>query len=163
MKSNKDITILEAARLLGFTKNAVKYQAAKLPAEMTYKGEDGITYIKPVGITELRARMGNKNQQTTEQEPANNHTKTTKENSEETALFSALLKTVETLRGQLETKDKQIETLSNALQAAQQSATQAQALHAGTMQQALIEAKTTAENEPEEKKKKKGFLRWWNK
>lgn len=74
------------------------------------------------------------------------------------ALYDALLQTVEILQGQLEIKDKQIEALTSALATAQQSATQAQALHAGTMQRELIEAQT----EPPEPGKK-GFFRRWKK
>ena len=56
-------------------------------------------------------------------------------------LISVLQATIDTLQGQLEVKDRQIEQqaqtitrLSDALIAAQQTAAAAQALHAGTMQ-----------------------------
>ena len=130
----KDLSILEAARELGYTKNAVKYQVAKLPADLVYKDESGKTYIKPAGIKALRAVMGQKPQnnnhetttQETTQQPENNHETTTQD--------KALLLTIETLREQLLAKDKQIESLTTALINEQQSAQQAHALHAGTMQ-----------------------------
>lgn len=145
----KDLTILEAARELGYTKNAVKYQVAKMPVDLVYKDESGKTYIKPAGIKHLRAVMGQKpthnNHETTTQEttqqPENNRTTTTQEN--------ALLLTIETLREQLlakdkqlSEKDKQIENLTTALINEQHSAQQAHALHAGTMQAGRLELRS---------------------
>ena len=65
-------------------------------------------------------------------------------------LVSVLQSTIDTLQGQLAIKDKQIEDLSEALKSAQQTAAAAQALHAGTMQQQLLESETAGE--------KKGIL-----
>ena len=102
------VTILEAAKMLGYTKNAVKYQVAKLPDNLTSKDENGVIHIKPAGLAVLREIMGSK-------QPANNHTttskktgETTSENNNEQCLYNALLQTVETLRKQLEEKDKQL-------------------------------------------------------
>ena len=60
-------------------------------------------------------------------------------------LIAVLQATIDTLQGQLEVKDRQIEQqaqtitrLSDALAAAQQTAAAAQALHAGTMQQQFL-------------------------
>ena len=60
-------------------------------------------------------------------------------------LIAVLQATIDTLQGQLEVKDRQIEQqaqtitrLSDALVAAQQTAAAAQALHAGTIQQQLL-------------------------
>ncbi len=53
-------TILGAARELGFTKNAVKYQVSKLPPDVVKKAEDGKIYITEDGLEILRERMGNK-------------------------------------------------------------------------------------------------------
>ena len=60
-------------------------------------------------------------------------------------LIAVLQATIDTLQGQLEVKDRQIEQqaqtitrLSDALVAAQQTAAAAQALHAGTMKQQLL-------------------------
>lgn len=50
-------------------------------------------------------------------------------------------------------KDRQIEKLTEALAAAQQTAAAAQALHAGTIQQQLITEETGADQqEPEQKR-----------
>lgn len=163
----KDLTILEAARELGYSKNAVKYQVTKLPGELVYKDEKQITRLKPAAIEELRRIMGNKqpakNQQTTtketEPQPTNNHETTTQEN----ALYTALLQTVESLQKQLETKDRQIETLTTALLNAQQAEQQAHLLHAGTMQAEAgrleIRSATPAPEEPAEPKKR-GWKFW---
>ena len=60
-------------------------------------------------------------------------------------IIAVLQATIDTLQGQLEVKDRQIEQqtqtitrLSDALVAAQQTAAAAQALHAGTIQQQLL-------------------------
>lgn len=60
-------------------------------------------------------------------------------------VISVLQATIDTLQGQLEVKDRQIEQqaqtitrLTDALAAAQQTAVAAQALHAGTIQQQLV-------------------------
>jgi len=67
------------------------------------------------------------------------------ENHEVSDLVCVLQATIDTLQGQLEVKDRQIEQqaqtitrLTDALAAAQQTAVAAQALHAGTIQQQLV-------------------------
>lgn len=83
-----------------------------------------------------------------------------------------MLEMIKTLQTQLVEKDKQLEAAAaekaallerlkdaqESAQQAQQSAQQAQALHAGTMQQALIEARSTAEESGEVHKR--GW-KWW--
>lgn len=131
-----EYTLLEAARELGFTKNAVKYRVQKLPPDVLRKSEDGIIYITSAGIELLREQMGKKtqpgketatttqepgnNQQTTEQEPLkkpvkpdNNQTATEQEqpdkNHENDGELIALLKQqAAALMEQLAVKDEQI-------------------------------------------------------
>lgn len=131
-----EYTLLEAARELGFTKNAVKYRVQKLPPDVLRKSEDGIIYITSAGIELLREQMGkkvqpgketvsttqepDKNQQTTEQEPPkepvkpdNNQTTTEREqpdkNHENDGEIIALLKQqAAALMEQLAVKDEQI-------------------------------------------------------
>ena len=87
-------------------------------------------------------------------------TKTQAENHEVGDLVCVLRATIDTLQGQLEVKDRQIEQqaqtitrLTDALAAAQQTAAAAQALHAGTIQQQLITGEAgTDQQEPEQKK-----------
>ena len=78
------------------------------------------------------------------------------EQSQEDSVVAVLQATIDTLQGQLEVKDRQIEKLTEALVAAQKTAAAAQALHAGTIQQQL----TAGELEPklEDQSEKKGWL-----
>ena len=84
-------------------------------------------------------------------------------------MVSVLQATIDTLQGQLEVKDRQIEQqaqtitrLTDALAAAQQTAAAAQALHAGTIQQQLITGEAgTDQQEPEQKKKLVFKNFWW--
>ena len=81
-------------------------------------------------------------------------------------MIAVLQATIDTLQGQLEVKDRQIEQqaqtitrLSDALVAAQQTAVAAQALHAGTMQRQFIVGEVEADVEPVNKKSWVG--RWF--
>ena len=78
------------------------------------------------------------------------------EQSQEDSVVAVLQATIDTLQGQLEVKDRQIEKLTEALVAAQKTAAAAQALHAGSIQQQL----TAGELEPklEDQSEKKGWL-----
>ena len=80
-------------------------------------------------------------------------TETQTENHEVGDLVCVLQATIDTLQGQLEVKDRQIEKLTEALVAAQQTAAAAQALHAGTIQQQLLSGEAEADQqEPEQKR-----------
>lgn len=74
-------------------------------------------------------------------------------------LIAVLQTTIDTLQGQLEVKDRQIEQqaqmitqLTDALATAQQTAVAAQALHAGTMHQQLISGENGADKQGKEPK-----------
>ena len=69
--------------------------------------------------------------------------------------------TIDTLQGQLEVKDRQIEKLTEALVAAQQTAAAAQALHAGTIQQQLLTGEAGADQQGQEPEpgEKRGWFR----
>lgn len=131
-----EYTLLEAARELGFTKNAVKYRVQKLPPDVLRKSEDGIIHITSAGIELLREQMGkkaqpgkettsttqepDKNQQTTEQEPLKepiepdgNHTTTgqeqpNKNHKNDGDLIALLKQQAAALMEQLAVKDEQI-------------------------------------------------------
>ena len=64
--------------------------------------------------------------------------------------MAVLQATIDTLQGQLEVKDRQIEQLTSALVAAQQTAAAAQALHAGTMHQQLLSGEAGADQQGQE-------------
>lgn len=92
-------------------------------------------------------------------------TKNEEKTAEADGVISVLQATIDTLQGQLEVKDRQIDQqaqtitrLTDALAAAQQTVAAAQALHAGTIQQQLITGETTVGQQ--EVKKKQGF---WSK
>lgn len=163
----ENLTILEAARLLGYTKNAVKYQVNKLPPEMTQKDANGVIHITPEGLEVLRGKMGDKQPDKNQQKTGNNHEKppttskrttqepgkdfsfTGKTTTEENALYNALLQTVETLRGQLEEKDKQIEAATNEKEKLLQLLDQQQRLNAGTLAVSKTEALPEKTEPPE--------------
>lgn len=79
-------------------------------------------------------------------------TKNAEKTAEVDGVISVLQATIDTLQGQLEVKDRQIEQqaqtitrLTDALAAAQQTAAAAQALHAGTIQQQIITGEAGAD------------------
>ena len=98
-------------------------------------------------------------------------TKSQTENHEVSDLVCVLQATIDTLQGQLEVKDRQIEQqaqtitrLTDALAAAQQTAVAAQALHAGTMKQQLLSGESGADQqgrEPEPGGKRSWFRKFF--
>ena len=90
------------------------------------------------------------------------------EQSQEAGMVAVLQATIDTLQGQLEVKDRQIEQqaqtitrLTDALAAAQQTAAAAQALHAGTIQQLLGEEAGADQQGQEPKGKRSWFNKWF--
>ena len=81
--------------------------------------------------------------------------------SREANVVAVLQATIDTLQGQLEVKDRQIEKLTEALVAAQQTAAAAQALHAGTIHQQLITGEEGAEWQGEKLKRKEKCGWFW--
>lgn len=89
----------------------------------------------------------------------------------EADIVSVLKATIDTLQGQLEVKDRQIEQqaqtitgLTDALVAAQQTAAAAQALHAGTLQQQLLngdEAGTVQQGQEGGRKRRRWFSKFF--
>ena len=80
------------------------------------------------------------------------------EQSQEAGVVAVLQATIDTLQGQLEVKDRQIEKLTEALAAAQQTAAAAQALHAGTIQQQLLTGEAGADQQGQEPEQKRGWF-----
>ena len=94
-------------------------------------------------------------------------TKNEEKTAEVDGVVSVLQATIDTLQGQLEVKDRQLEQqvqtitrLTDALAAAQQTAAAAQALHAGTIQQRFISKEAEMDLERHEKKRR-WFNRWF--
>ena len=77
------------------------------------------------------------------------------------AIIKILQDTIDTLQGQLDIKDRQIERQATTIENLSASLAAAQALHAGTIQQQLTEGdkQNAAEEQPvQQQKKGKGFL-----
>lgn len=81
-----------------------------------------------------------------------------REQSEE--IIKILQDTIDTLQGQLDIKDRQIERQATTIENLSASLAAAQALHAGTIQQQLTEGEKqdADEEQPVQQKKGKGFL-----
>jgi len=110
-------TIKQLADEFGVKKDKVKYRVGKLPENLLVN-DRGITYVTDEGIEQLRDLLG---------------VKTEKKTEEFTGEITASI--VGMLRDELAAKNRQIEDLTAALRAAQQTAAAAQALHAATVQQ----------------------------
>ena len=94
-------------------------------------------------------------------------TKKEEKTAEVDGVISVLQATIDTLQGQLEVKDRQIDQqaqtiiqLTDALAAAQQTAAAAQALHAGTIRQQFILDHQIKNSEQKEKKSRFSKLFW---
>ena len=118
-------TIKQLADELGISKTAVrKYFTADFREKYTQTNEKNTILISETGcklITESLRKV-----------PENSENKFPQ--TSENLVFADI---IATLRAELDIKNKQIEDLSTALAAAQQTAAQAQALHAGTIKKML--------------------------
>ena len=149
-------TIKQIADEIGVSKTAVRKQIANLGLRSSLRKNGNQFAIdkheESLILKAFSEKTQTKNANQTQTKNANQtQTKTQTANHEVSDLVCVLQRTIDTLQGQLAIKDKQIEDLSEALKSAQQTAAAAQALHAGTMQQQLLESDTTGE-------KKKGIL-----
>ena len=160
-------TIRQIADEIGVSKQAVFKKIKREPLSTSLQGltttvdgrlmvsVDGEKLIKQAFLENSKTEIDNQSQ-----------TKTQTENHEVGDLVCVLQATIDTLQGQLEVKDRQIEQqaqtitrLTDALAAAQQTAAAAQALHAGTIQQQLITRETGADQQGREPEKKGS---WFN-
>ena len=139
-------TIRQIADEIGVSKTAVNKQIANLGLRSGLRKNGNQFAIDEHQEALIKEAFSEKSQTEIE-----NQTQT--ENHEVSDLVCVLQATIDTLQGQLEVKDRQIEKLTEALVAAQQTAAAAQALHAGTIQQQLITEETGADQqEPEQKR-----------
>ena len=135
-------TIRQIADEIGVSKTAVNKQIANLGLRSGLRKNGNQFAIDEHQEALIKQAFFEKSQT----ENANqSQTKTQTENHEVGDLVCVLQATIDTLQGQLEVKDRQIEQqaqtitrLTDALAAAQQTAVAAQALHAGTIQQQLV-------------------------
>lgn len=135
-------TIKEIADELGVSKTAVSKQIANLGLRSSLRKNGNQFAIDEHQEALIKQAFSEKSQTEIENQ---SQTKTQTENHEVGDLVCVLQATIDTLQGQLEVKDRQIEQqaqtitrLTDALAAAQQTAVAAQALHAGTIQQQLV-------------------------
>ena len=148
-------TIRQIADEIGVSKTAVSKQIANLGLRSSLRkngnqfaiDEHQEALIKQAFLEKSQTEIENQTQ-----------TKSQTENHEVSDLVCVLQATIDTLQGQLEVKDRQIEKLTEALIAAQQTAAAAQALHAGTIQQQLVTGDARADQQEQGSKLSK---RWW--
>ena len=153
-------TIRQLAEELGVSKTAVNKQIANLGLRSALR-KNGNQFAIDERQEALIIKAFSEKTQTANGNQLQTKTKT--ENHEVCDLVSVLQTTINTLQGQLEVKDRQIEQLTDALVAAQQTAAAAQALHAGTMKQQLRlnEVEEEQVGQSSEKNQKRSFLRKW--
>lgn len=135
-------TIRQIADEIGVSKTAVNKQIANLGLRSDLRKNGNQFAIDEHQEALIKQAFSEKSQTEIENQ---SQTKTQTENHEVGDLVCVLQATIDTLQGQLEVKDRQIEQqaqtitrLTDALAAAQQTAVAAQALHAGTIQQQLV-------------------------
>ena len=148
-------TIRQIADEIGVSKTAVSKQIAKLGLRSGLRKNGNQFAIDERQETLIKQAFLEKSQTEIENQT---QTKSQTENHEVSDLVCVLQATIDTLQGQLEVKDRQIEKLTEALIAAQQTAAAAQALHAGTIQQQLVTGDARADQQEQGSKLSK---RWW--
>ena len=150
-------TIRQIADEIGVSKTAVSKQIANLGLRSGLRKNGNQFAIDEHQEALIKQAFSEKTQTEIENQ---SQTKTQTENHEVGDLVCILQATIDTLQGQLDMKDRQIEQqaqtitrLTDALAAAQQTAAAAQALHAGTIQQQLLTGEAGADQqEPEQKR-----------
>ena len=148
-------TIRQIADEIGVSKTAVNKQIANLGLRSGLRKNGNQFAIDEHQEALIKEAFSEKSQTEIENQT---QTKTQTENHEVSDLVCVLQATIDTLQGQLEVKDRQIEKLTEALIAAQQTAAAAQALHAGTIQQQLVTGDARADQQEQGSKLSK---RWW--
>jgi biotin operon repressor len=129
-------TIRQIADEIGVSKTAVNKQIANLGLRSGLRKNGNQFAIDEHQETLIKQAFFEKSQTEIENQT---QTKSQTENYKVSDLVCVLQATIDTLQGQLEVKDRQIERLTEALTAAQQTAAAAQVLHAGTIQQRITE------------------------
>lgn len=151
-------TIRQIADEIGVSKTAVNKQIANLGLRSGLRKNGNQFAIDEHQEALIKQAFSEKSQTEIENQ---SQTKTQTENHEVSDLVCVLQATIDTLQGQLEVKDRQIEKLTEALVAAQQTAAAAQALHAGTIQQQLLTGEAGADQQGQEPEpgEKRGWFR----
>jgi len=148
-------TIRQIADEIGVSKTAVNKQIANLGLRSGLRKNGNQFAIDEHQEALIKEAFSEKSQTEIENQT---QTKTQTENHEVSDLVCVLQATIDTLQGQLEVKDRQIEKLTEALVAAQQTAAAAQALHAGTIQQQLLTGEAGVDQQGQEPEQKRGWF-----
>ena len=148
-------TIRQIADEIGVSKTAVNKQIANLGLRSGLRKNGNQFAIDEHQEALIKQAFSEKSQTEIENQT---QTKTQTENHEVSDLVCVLQATIDTLQGQLEVKDRQIEKLTEALVAAQQTAAAAQALHAGTIQQQLLTGEAGVDQQGQEPEQKRGWF-----
>ena len=148
-------TIRQIADEIGVSKTAVSKQIENLGLRSSLRKNGNQFAIDEHQEALIKEAFSEKSQTEIENQT---QTKTQTENHEVSDLVCVLQATIDTLQGQLEVKDRQIEKLTEALVAAQQTAAAAQALHAGTIQQQLLTGEAGADQQDQAPEQKRGWF-----
>ena len=148
-------TIRQIADEIGVSKTAVNKQIANLGLRSGLRKNGNQFAIDEHQEALIKQAFSEKSQTEIENQ---SQTKTQTENHEVGDLVCVLQATIDTLQGQLEVKDRQIEKLTEALVAAQKTAAAAQALHAGTIQQQLVTGEAGSDQQGQELVEKRSWL-----
>ena len=148
-------TIRQIADEIGVSKTAVNKQIANLGLRSGLRKNGNQFAIDEHQEALIKEAFSEKSQTEIENQT---QTKTQTENHEVSDLVCVLQATIDTLQGQLEVKDRQVEKLTEALVAAQQTAAAAQALHAGTIQQQLLTGEAGADQQDQAPEQKRGWF-----
>lgn len=157
-------TIRQIADEIGVSKTAVNKQIANLGLRSGLRKNGNQFAIDEHQEALIKQAFSEKSQTEIENQ---SQTKTQTENHEVGDLVCVLQATIDTLQGQLEVKDRQIEQqaqtitrLTDALAAAQQTAVAAQALHAGTIQQQLVAGEGEELQQERETVPRRSWWKW---
>ena len=153
------MTIKQLADSIGISKTAIrKKMTEEFKSTCTTVGADGIILVSDEGCEQMREAFRKHT------ENGQKVLENTENQSPETAENSVSAKLVDMLQAQLEMKDKQIAELNArlaettaALTETTKSLRAAQALHAGTIQQQLLEESEGGDDEQTDSERKSGF------
>ena len=166
-------TIRQIADEIGVSKQAVFKKIKREPLSTSLQGltatVDGRLMVEVDGEKLIKQAFSEITPSTTDNQLPGAVDGASTKNAEKTVevdgVISVLQATIDTLQGQLEVKDRQIEQqaqtitrLTDALATAQQTAAAAQALHAGTIQQQLLTGEAGADQQGHEPEQKRGWF-----
>ena len=166
-------TIRQIADEIGVSKQAIFKKIRREPLSTSLQGltatVDGRLMVEVDGEKLIKRAFSEIKPSTTDNQLTGVVDGASTKNEEKTVavdgVISVLQATIDTLQGQLEVKDRQLEQqaqtitrLTDALAAAQQTAAVAQALHAGTIQKQLLAGEVGAIQKETEQGEKRGLF-----